>query len=345
MSASSASRTPEDVLGAHVALLGLLEDLEDLDARQRGLEAAVLEFVGVGHGGRAARRAGRAGRIVSSYELGRRADGRRARPHDAHDISLPALAPARLSLALAARRSPAASRCRSSDNFLGVITPYRIEIVQGNVITNEQIALVKPGLTRAQVRDVLGSPLLADPFHADRWDYVFTIRRQGAEPQRRRVVVLFKDDVLESIDTAAPPAERARVRRLDRHLQDRAQRAAARAHRGAAQGAAGAGAAAAARAARRRRRRAPTRRSSRAHDGAARAAPRRRVAIAGASGRMGRMLIEAVAASPDLVARRRARRRRQPRASAATPTAFLGRPSGVARRRRPARRPRREPRC
>ena len=112
-----------------------------------------------------------------------------------------------------------ASGCQSlqsSDNFLGVITPYRVEVVQGNVITSEQAALAKPGLTRAQVRDVLGSPLLADPFHADRWDYVFTIRRQGAEPQLRRVVVQFKSDVLASIDAGGElPSERAFVAAID----------------------------------------------------------------------------------------------------------------------------------
>ena len=69
---------------------------------------------------------------------------------------------------------------QTSDSFLGIITPYKVEVVQGNVVTSEQVALVKPGQTRAQVRDFLGSPLLTDPFHADRWDYVFTIRRQGA---------------------------------------------------------------------------------------------------------------------------------------------------------------------
>jgi outer membrane protein assembly factor BamE len=98
---------------------------------------------------------------------------------------------------------------QSSDNLLGLVTPYRLEIVQGNVITREQAALVRQGLTRAQVRDVLGSPLLADPFHANRWDYVFTIRRQGAEPQLRRVVVFFKGEALDSIDTGGDlPAER-----------------------------------------------------------------------------------------------------------------------------------------
>ncbi|MEO5882249.1 MAG: outer membrane protein assembly factor BamE [Caldimonas sp.] len=98
---------------------------------------------------------------------------------------------------------------QSSDGVVSLLTPYKMEIVQGNVITLEQAAAIRPGLTRAQVRDVLGSPLLADPFHASRWDYAFTIRRQGAEPQLRRVIVLFKDEALESIDTGGPlPAER-----------------------------------------------------------------------------------------------------------------------------------------
>jgi len=98
---------------------------------------------------------------------------------------------------------------QSTEGVSGLLTPYKMEIVQGNVITREQAAAIRPGLSRAQVRDVLGSPLLADPFHAGRWDYVFTIRRQGAEPQLRRVVVLFKDEKLESIDTGGPlPAER-----------------------------------------------------------------------------------------------------------------------------------------
>jgi outer membrane protein assembly factor BamE len=103
-----------------------------------------------------------------------------------------------------------------TENVLSAITPYRVEVVQGNVITSEQVALAKPGQTRAQVRDVLGSPLLADPFHADRWDYVFTIRRQGAEPQLRRVIVRFKADVLDTIEGAAGlPSEHDFVTSID----------------------------------------------------------------------------------------------------------------------------------
>jgi outer membrane protein assembly factor BamE len=106
---------------------------------------------------------------------------------------------------------------QSSDNFLGFITPYRVEVVQGNVLTKEQVALVKPGLTKAQVRDILGSPLLTDVFHADRWDYAFTIRRQGAQPQQRKVVVLFEGEKLKSIDTGGVemPSEREFVNSID----------------------------------------------------------------------------------------------------------------------------------
>ena len=88
--------------------------------------------------------------------------------------------------------------------------------MQGNVITSEQAAAVKTGLSRAQVRDVLGSPLLTDAFHANRWDYVFTIRRQGAEPQLRRIVVFFKDEKLDHIDTGGElPTERDFVKLID----------------------------------------------------------------------------------------------------------------------------------
>ena len=105
---------------------------------------------------------------------------------------------------------------QTSDNFLGLITPYRLEVVQGNVITKEQAVQVRPGMSRAQVKDVLGSPLLTDAFHTDRWDYVFSIRRQGAEPQLRRVVALFNGEVLKSIaGTEDLPAEREFVASID----------------------------------------------------------------------------------------------------------------------------------
>lgn len=94
-----------------------------------------------------------------------------------------------------------------ADRVFGAITPYRVDVLQGNVVTKELAANIKPGMTREQVRDVLGSPLLTSAFHADRWDYIFTMRRQGSEPQRRSVVAYFKDNVLERLDAPELPSE------------------------------------------------------------------------------------------------------------------------------------------
>ena len=101
-------------------------------------------------------------------------------------------------------------------SLLGIVTPYRIDIVQGNVVTKEQLALVRPGMSRVQVRDMLGSPLLTDPFHADRWDYVFTIVRPGTQPQRRAVVAYFEGDRLLKIDAPELPSEREFVALISR---------------------------------------------------------------------------------------------------------------------------------
>lgn len=103
--------------------------------------------------------------------------------------------------------SGCASTIQSSNSFLGLFTPYRIDIVQGNVVTREQLARVKPGMTRVQVRELLGSPMLTDLFHGNRWDYIFTIRRPGTEPQRRSIVLVFEGEALKAIDAPDLPTE------------------------------------------------------------------------------------------------------------------------------------------
>jgi outer membrane protein assembly factor BamE len=60
-----------------------------------------------------------------------------------------------------------------TQRFAQSITPYRITVVQGNFVSKEAAAQMQVGMSRAQVRQILGTPLLADMFHADRWDYVF----------------------------------------------------------------------------------------------------------------------------------------------------------------------------
>jgi outer membrane protein assembly factor BamE len=104
----------------------------------------------------------------------------------------------------------------SKESLTNIVRPYSAEVVQGNVLTKELIARVQIGMPRAQVRDLLGSPLLTDVFHGDRWDYVFTIRRRGTEPQRRSVVLMFDGDRLISVDTGGElPAEEAFVASID----------------------------------------------------------------------------------------------------------------------------------
>lgn len=104
----------------------------------------------------------------------------------------------------------------AADRVAGALTPYRVEIVQGNAITREQVALVKPGMRRQQVRDILGTAMLSSPFHADRWDYVFTIRRQGTPEQRRHVVARFEGDQLQRLEAPADlPSENEFVASID----------------------------------------------------------------------------------------------------------------------------------
>ena len=87
-----------------------------------------------------------------------------------------------------------------------VITPYKMDIQQGNVVTQEMIARLQPGMTRSQVRFTLGTPLVVDPFRADRWDYVYLYMKQGVVTEQRRIVVVFKDDKLAHIEGDVVPA-------------------------------------------------------------------------------------------------------------------------------------------
>ncbi len=103
----------------------------------------------------------------------------------------------------------------ASYKIVSLVTPYKMDIVQGNFVSKEQAAAVKPGMSRLQVRDILGTPLLTSIFHADRWDYVFTFKRQGMEPQSRKVTVFFKGDLLERMEAESLPTEAEFVASID----------------------------------------------------------------------------------------------------------------------------------
>lgn len=91
----------------------------------------------------------------------------------------------------------------------GCITIYRMDVAQGNIVTQEMVDQLRPGMTRSQVRFVLGTPLVTDSFHPDRWDYFYSLRKgNDVRPETRNVTVIFKNDVLLSVegDVASKPA-------------------------------------------------------------------------------------------------------------------------------------------
>ena len=103
----------------------------------------------------------------------------------------------------------------ASQRLAGVVSPYRPQVVQGNFVSREQVAFLKAGMSRQQVREVLGTPLLTSVFHADRWDYVFTLRRQGTETQSYRLTVFFAGDTLARFEGDTMPTEAEFVASLD----------------------------------------------------------------------------------------------------------------------------------
>lgn len=81
------------------------------------------------------------------------------------------------------------------------IAPYRIDVRQGNALEQEAVDKLKPGLSRSQVRYLLGTPLLVDPFHGNRWDYVYNYRKAGKLVESRRLALFFDGDVLARMES------------------------------------------------------------------------------------------------------------------------------------------------
>ncbi len=91
---------------------------------------------------------------------------------------------------------------------------YKAEIAQGNFVSKEQVAALKLGMPRLQVADILGTPLLVSVFHADRWEYVFNLKRQGIETPSYKLTVYFKGDALDKIDGSNMPTEQEFIETL-----------------------------------------------------------------------------------------------------------------------------------
>lgn len=90
--------------------------------------------------------------------------------------------------------------------LLAACAPYKMDIRQGNLVTQEQRERLKLGMTHTQVRALLGSPLVADPFHPDRWDYAYYLEHAREQVASQRMTLYFQGDKLTKIDDAGMPA-------------------------------------------------------------------------------------------------------------------------------------------
>lgn len=73
---------------------------------------------------------------------------------------------------------------------------YKLAIEQGNVVTQEMVDKLKPGMSKSQVEFIMGSPLIKDSFNSDRWDYVYSLRQSDQERKQQRLTVFFKEGKL-----------------------------------------------------------------------------------------------------------------------------------------------------
>lgn len=88
------------------------------------------------------------------------------------------------------------SACSNVPDVSSVLSPYRVDVRQGNYVSQDMVARLRPGMTRDQVRFALGTPLVSDLFHADRWDYVYRLQPGRGPVQQRRLIVYFEDGKL-----------------------------------------------------------------------------------------------------------------------------------------------------
>ncbi len=82
------------------------------------------------------------------------------------------------------------------DASLPKIKPFKMDIQQGNVVTSKMLLQLKPGMTKSQVRFIMGTPLILDSFHKDRWDYFYQMRQAGKVIEQRRVILEFDKELL-----------------------------------------------------------------------------------------------------------------------------------------------------
>lgn len=97
----------------------------------------------------------------------------------------------------------------ASCSSMPTLAPHKIEVQQGNYVTQEMVAKLKPGMNKSQVRFILGTPLITDAFHQSRWDYVYRLEKGGEVTEQRKLTVIFDGDKLLRLEGDVVPASAA----------------------------------------------------------------------------------------------------------------------------------------
>jgi outer membrane protein assembly factor BamE len=96
--------------------------------------------------------------------------------------------------------------CTACGTALPTVKPYKLDVQQGNVVTSKMLLQLRPGMTKSQVRFIMGTPLIQDGFHGNRWDYVYQMREGGKIIEQRRVVLDFENERLKGVRGDVIPA-------------------------------------------------------------------------------------------------------------------------------------------
>lgn len=180
-----------DVFSRHMPIVAGLEQVENTQARTGGFQADPLQMAGFVH-------------VVYVYR------GWRSYSMIKPFHRFPNCDPGAMAMMLKSFPLIAVlflSAC-SSFNPTTWLTAHRMDVQQGNYVTEDAVSRVKTGMTRPQVKFLLGTPLLADIFHGNRWDYAYRIERQGKPTEEKRLTVYFDKDVVSRIEGQAFPALR-----------------------------------------------------------------------------------------------------------------------------------------
>lgn len=123
-----------------------------------------------------------------------------------------------LTLSLGSLLTACGSFNSATRSVASVITPYKVDVVQGNFVSKEQVEALQPGMSRQQVREILGTPLVTSVFHSDRWEYVFTLKRPNVEIQTRKLTVYFDGDSFARSEGDEMPSEAEFVASLGKKM-------------------------------------------------------------------------------------------------------------------------------